>query len=44
MNKTAVIIIGICLVILFGVPMFFRGDRVVVSSDAKQIIIITPHN
>ena len=44
MNKTAVIIIGICLAILFGVPMFFRGDKVVASSDAKQIIIITPHN
>ena len=44
MNKTAVIIIGICLVILFGVPLFFRSDRVSTSADAQQVIIITPHN
>ena len=44
MNKTAVIIIGVCLVILFGVPLFFRGDYVETSSDAAKVIIITPHN
>ena len=44
MNKTAVIVIGFCLAILFGVPLLFRGDYVVPSSDARQVIIISPHN
>ena len=44
MNKTPVIIIGICLAILFGVPLFFRSDSVEISLNAKQVIIITPHN
>jgi len=44
MNKTAVIIIGFCLAILFGVPLFFRGDYVEVPSDAVKVIIISPHN
>ena len=44
MNKTAVIIIGVCLAILFGVPMFFRGDYVERSENARQVIIISPHN
>ena len=44
MNKTAVIIIGFCLAILFGVPLFFRGDYAVISEEAKQVIIISPHN
>jgi len=43
-NKTAVIIIGVCLAILFGIPLFFRSDSVEISSDAKKVIIITPHN
>ena len=44
MNKTAVIIIGVCLAILFGVPLFFSGDVVALPSDAAKIIIISPHN
>ncbi|HJN71675.1 MAG TPA: extracellular solute-binding protein [Phycisphaerales bacterium] len=44
MNKTAVFVIGFCLAVLFGVPLFFRSDSVEVSSNAKQVIIITPHN
>ncbi len=44
MNKPAVIIIGFCLAILFGVPLFFRGDYVKVPEDAAQVIIISPHN
>lgn len=44
MNKTPVIIIGVCLAILFGVPLFFRGDYVVAPNDAEKVIIITPHN
>ncbi len=44
MNKTAVIIIGFCLAILFGVPLFFRGDYLVIPENAKQVIIISPHN
>ena len=44
MNKNAVIVIGICLAILFGVPLFFRSDRVSTSTEAQQVIIITPHN
>ena len=44
MNKTAVIIIGFCLVILFGVPLFFRGDLIAIPSDAAKVIIISPHN
>ena len=44
MNKSAVIIIGVCLAILFGVPLFYRGDVVEVPSDAASVIIISPHN
>lgn len=44
MNRPAVIVIGLCLVVLFGVPIFFRGDTVLVSSDSAKVIIITPHN
>ena len=44
MNKPAVICIGICLAILFGVPLFFRGDYVALPSDAVKVIIISPHN
>ena len=44
MNKTAVIIIGVCLAILFGVPLFFRGDVDSMPSDAAKVIIISPHN
>ncbi len=44
MNKTAVIIIGFCLAILFGVPLFFRSDYVEVPTDAPKVIIISPHN
>jgi ABC-type Fe3+ transport system substrate-binding protein len=44
MNKTAVIVIGLCLAVLFGVPLFFQGDRVALSSDAPKVIIISPHN
>jgi iron(III) transport system substrate-binding protein len=44
MNKSVVIIIGICLAILFGVPLFFRGDYVEVPDNAKKVIIISPHN
>ncbi|MDP6541831.1 MAG: hypothetical protein QGF07_03505, partial [Phycisphaerales bacterium] len=44
MNKTPVIIIGLCLAVLFGVPLFFRSDRVNPSKDAHKVIIISPHN
>jgi iron(III) transport system substrate-binding protein len=44
MNKTAVIIIGFCLVILFGVPLIFRSDKISRSSVAKSVIVISPHN
>jgi iron(III) transport system substrate-binding protein len=44
MNKPAVIIIGFCLAVLFGVPLFFRGDYTEVPEDAQQVIIISPHN
>lgn len=44
MNKPAVFIICFCLAVLFGVPLFFRGDYVAVPSDARQVIIISPHN
>ncbi|MBT4524660.1 MAG: extracellular solute-binding protein, partial [Phycisphaerae bacterium] len=44
MNKPAVICIGICLAILFGVPLFFRGDFVSVPNGTKKVIIISPHN
>ena len=44
MNKTAVVVIAVCLAILFGVPLIFRGDYVEPSSDARQVIIISPHN
>ncbi|MBC8309130.1 MAG: extracellular solute-binding protein [Phycisphaerales bacterium] len=44
MNKTAVIVIGVCLAILFGVPLFFRGDYVEIPTDAAKVIIISPHN
>ncbi len=44
MNKTAVIIISICLTILFGVPLFFQVDMVEPGFDAKKVIIISPHN
>ena len=44
MNKTAVIIIGVCLAILFGVPLLFRNDAIVQSVDAQKVIIISPHN
>ena len=44
MNKTAIIVIGFCLAILFGVPLFFRGDYVEVPADAAKVIIISPHN
>jgi len=43
-NKPAVICIGICLAILFGVPLFFRGDFVSVPNGTKKVIIISPHN
>ena len=38
------IIIGACLAILFGVPLFFRGDYVATPSNAATVIIISPHN
>ena len=44
MNKPAVIIIGFCLAVLFGVPLFFRGDYVEIPEGASQVIIISPHN
>lgn len=44
MNKTAVIVIGFCLLVLFGVPLFFQGDKDSPPADADRVIIITPHN
>lgn len=44
MNKTAVVIIGCCLVVLFGVPLFFRSDALELSTDGRRVIIISPHN
>ena len=44
MNKSAVAIIGFCLLILFGVPLFFQGDFAVAPKGTPQVIIITPHN
>jgi spermidine/putrescine-binding protein len=44
MNKPAVLIIGFCLAVLFGVPLFFRGDNVAPPSEAAKVIIISPHN
>ncbi|MDP7009594.1 MAG: extracellular solute-binding protein [Phycisphaerales bacterium] len=44
MNKTPAIVIGFCLLILFGVPLFFRSDQVTPASDARKVIIISPHN
>ncbi len=44
MNKRAVTIIIGCLLVLFGVPMYFQDETSVVDPDAEQVIIITPHN
>ena len=44
MNRRAVAIIVGCLIVLFGVPMYFQEERDAVNPDAKQVIIITPHN
>ncbi len=44
MNKPAVFIIGFCLAVLFGVPLFFQGDFAKVPKGTAQVIIITPHN
>ncbi len=44
MNKRAVAIIVGCLIVLFGVPMYFQEEQDVVNPNAKQVIIITPHN
>ena len=44
MNKSAVIIIGVCLAILFGVPLFYRGEEIAIPENAETLIIISPHN
>ena len=44
MNRRAVVIIVGCLIVLFGVPMCFQEEQDAVNPDAKQVIIITPHN
>ena len=44
MNRRAVAIIVGCLIVLFGVPMYFQEEQDAVNPDAKQVIIITPHN
>ncbi|MDP6601274.1 MAG: extracellular solute-binding protein [Phycisphaerales bacterium] len=44
MNRRAAVIVGICLAILLGVPLFFRSDRRPQFENAPRVIIITPHN
>ncbi|MCH2147693.1 MAG: hypothetical protein MK073_07755, partial [Phycisphaerales bacterium] len=44
MNKRAVAIIVGCLIVLFGVPMYFQEERDAVDKGAANVIIITPHN
>ena len=44
MNKSAVFIIGFCLAVLFGVPLFFRADSSTQPTNAAKVIVISPHN
>ena len=44
MNRLVVVVITLCLVVLCGVPLIFRGDKTGPPRDAPQVIIISPHN
>ena len=44
MNKLAVGIIVGCLLVLFGVPLFFQGESETRKSSLQKVIIVTPHN
>ena len=44
MNKLAVGIIVGCLLVLFGVPLFFQGESETRNSSLQKVIIVTPHN